>query len=191
MSQAPQRDEFPTLSFAESLGVIYFFALAYSTCLTLFSRWRFGPNAFGLYALVSPVIFVLGMCLFHDLAIGVMALAWCVMLIVHRVNTFREAVAGIRLHSEFAGYPWIARWYGSEKLARMHEPALWLLAGLVLVIASPFLMLFVWGGAAALMVRTVMEDLAHENRVRNLLDAEIEQEILLDEWNQRRGDPWA
>lgn len=189
MSQGQQRDEFPHMSVAESLGLIYFLSLAYSTCLIVFSRWRFGTQAFGTHALVSVLIFFFGTACTGSLSIGGMGILWLLMLIVHRLATWRAWSRNERVHSEYAGYCWILTWsYGSERRAREMEPAVWVLVGIPLGVISPYLMGFVWGGAVALAIRTIIEDQAFQNRIRNMMDAEIEQEVLIEEWQRRRGD---
>ena len=185
--QQPEQRQDNQFNFADSVNLTYFVADCLATCLTLFIRRNYGTQAFGFNAVAAFVILLLVASDANDLLMTWMWISWCILLIVHRVQTFQNWRRGIRLHSQYAGDPTIAmRFLRDPAHARWLEPFLCLGVAVCMIPFSQITAAFVFWGAVALLVRTSMDREVHRKRVRHLLDAEIEQEFLVEQWQRQR-----
>jgi hypothetical protein len=119
-------------------------------------------------------------------------LIWVLVVALHRIRSLRTKKQGRIIHSRYVGDSWLASKLSPRaKLKRIHgsiEPALTLLAAIILF---PFSLtvgkyLFFGGFAVAifnLMVRSVME-----NRVRQMRDAHIEQQATARAFRGQDGE---
>lgn len=157
----------------DAFWFLYRLANAHATCFAVFTRDCFGCEALGwngVFALVM-LLFLLpiqGMIPFFGL--------WFIAIVVQRIRTLRYRRQGVRVHSMDPGVPWLAlKFTKSHAVAvTVVEPAIVGAAGAVISLWSDGLGTFVMLGAASLLVRTGIEQLAARMRVQRMIDANIE-----------------
>ncbi|MDP1795972.1 MAG: hypothetical protein Q8K78_00750 [Planctomycetaceae bacterium] len=177
-------------SFSDSINVLYFLTVAHSTCLTPFLRERFGAEAFGLPGVAAAVLLFTMVGITGSADLTFYGIAWFIMLVVHRVQTLQNRWKGIREHSRYAGFPAATKlcfpFVRDERLLKRLEPLLVAGIGGLLCFASPVVGQFVVTGAGSLAITTVLDQFAHHRRLQQLQDAELEQEVLLADWERQR-----
>ncbi|MDZ4858031.1 MAG: hypothetical protein SGI88_03540 [Candidatus Hydrogenedentes bacterium] len=171
--------------FAASL--MYFAALSYSTCFSVFMRKGFGSEALGLNGIAA--FFVILLSVGHDGFMAMFLLVWIVALLFQRACTFRMSRLGIHPHSKYAGepalvYKLIPR-ITSESKAQSIEPMLCLIVGVLLCPVSQRLGAFVFCGFFSMLIQRAMEAQLSMMRTRRMRDAEIEQRVMADNWKGR------
>lgn len=176
-------------TFQDSVNWTYFITSSLATCLTVFTRHQFGSEAFRFDAVCALLILILTAAFSHDDYITLMCLLWVAFLITHRGQTFRNWRKGIHLHSRYAGEPGMAMLFVKDEVrARWLEPFLCAGIGLALSYLSQSLSQFVLVCSVALLIRTWMETETGRVQLRNLRDAEIEQQSLIEHWQKNRGE---
>lgn len=183
--QQPQRDTGKPDS-AYAFGLVYLFCQAHRMCLTVFMRRNFGTHAHEPHSIVAFVglLFMAGAYPFFRLY----AVAWVVVLIGQRIQSYRLRLKGRDGHSAYSGYPWLAmRWPGvkTEKAAREAEPFLCLLMGLVLLTLYPPLGAFVMAGFVSFSGCILIDWMVERQRLRAMRDAEIEMRYYAERYRGR------
>lgn len=167
---------------AQSFGMLYIVAQCHSIALTVFTRHSFGTRAFDPFAVFT--FFGLYLLAAEHPGFGYFLVAWLVLLIIHRVRSFRLR----HLHSRYGGYPWLAMRFPFVKTewdARRLEPLLYLAIGLLLAESAPALALFIGLGFVSQAVLLVLEELIAQQRLRAMRDAEIELGYYSDRFRGR------
>jgi hypothetical protein len=190
MSQNSQQEgKQPTKG--DMLGLLLLLANAHATCVTIFTRSRFGVEALGVRGLAAFVLMVVygglrapGMFLY----LGV----WLLALMIQRISTFRLVRQGWRAHSRYAGYPALAMKLPgvSERTAVMLiEPLLCVLVGaLIYCTVSEGVGVFVMLSFVSLLFRLALDQEITRKRVQKMRDAELEQRYLADRFRGEVDD---
>ena len=166
--------------------VAYTLANAHATCLTVFVRSRFGTRALGLNGLLAMVLIPLYGALATAPEMFPFGVAWLAVLACRRAGSLRLARRGVREHSAYDGWPWLAllcpfvRREGTAKV--LVEPALCLLAGSLLMPLSQPLGGFVLVGTFTLLFKAGTDREVNRSRLRAMRDAHIESTQLAEQF---------
>ena len=164
----------------ESLDVGYRLFHCHLSALAVFIRRDFGLEALGINAFIAGLMILLTYAATGDPAMKAFLVMWLVAQIVQRVRSFRNKRRGMRIHSRYAGYPWLAMrvpFVRSETVAvRFVEPLLCLTAGWVLMHLSRPLGGFVMLGCVSFFIRNNIDAEIQRVRLRQMDDARIEAE---------------
>jgi len=188
-----------SVSLADSTNWLYLCTTAHATCLTVFLRESFGAEALGVPG-VSALLFLIGaVCVTGSPDLLLFGAIWLMALLAQRVHSFQQQRTGFRLHSRYAGFPAATKlvfpFVTDERVLQRLEPLVAGGLGLGLLMCSPVIGQFVLWGAGSLMIRTTLDQFSHHRRLQELHDAEIEQEVLLADWERQRrhrkgNDSW-
>jgi len=189
MYDQQQQQSGSEFSFQDSVNLTYLVTWVLSTTLTVFTRIRFGSEALGINSVGACLILLLTAGFSNDDGMAVMWLLWCGLQLSHRWRTFLEWRRGIRRHSRYGGEPGMAMLFiKDEQAAKWLEPFLCAGIGLLLAPVSVVLTQFILIASGALLVRTAMEAMAIRAELRNLRDAEIESQYLIERRRRDRGE---
>lgn len=191
MSQSP-RDDSPFVTPAQSANIVYALLSAHAMCFYPFLRASFGAEGLGFVAVFALLLQLVCIVASGDPALLYFLGAWFVALIIQRFITFSDWFKGRRVHSEYEGYPVVTRimfpYINDERQLRTME-----LFGCVAV-AVPFcatqsdsLANFILSGVVTLPLKHGIETYVRHRRMQQLEDAEIEHDLLLAEWDERRN----
>ena len=171
----------------DGLGLLYMATNVVATCVTPFMRHSFGVEALGFPGFFALVLMIT--CTASVPRMPLFIAAWLIALITQRLWTFRLVRKGIRWHSRYAGYPWLAMrmpFVRSEETATgFVEPMICFLAGVALCPLSESLGGLVMLTAPALMIRNGIEKELQRKRLQRMHDAEIEQRCMSDRFRNR------
>ena len=169
---------------AQGLNLVYFVSNVFATSIGVFIRKDFGKEALGFNSLFAFIAMVLIAGDSPDKAFGYFVIAFVGMQIYRRIETFRLCRKGDVIHSQYAGYPYLAMkvpFVKSEKVAReVVEPVICVIAGLLLMPVSVGMGDYILICAIGLVVRHCMEDAVSRRRVQRMRDAQIEHEWYSD-----------
>ncbi len=185
-----------SMSVADSTNLLYFLTTAHSTCLTVFLRESFGSEALGVPGVSALLLLFVAVGVTGSPDLLLYGGIWLIVLMGQRAQTFQNQRKGLRLHSRYAGFPAATKvcfpFVTDERILQRLEPFVAGGIGLVLLWCSPAIGQFVLWGAFSLAIRTTLDQFTHHRRLQELHDAEIEQEVLLADWErqrrQRKGD---
>jgi hypothetical protein len=188
---SPPQSESNGWSPSQTVNLVYLVATAHATCLTVFLRDSFGAEALGVPGIAAFLLLFVTVGATGSPDLLFFSLLWFIALIVQRLQTLRNGWCGIHQHSRYAGYPAATRlccpFVTDERVLQRLEPVLAaVLGGLVLLLWSNDIGQFVLWGAGSLAIRMVLDQFTHHRRLQQLHDAELEQQVLLADWERQR-----
>ena len=164
-----------------------------TTTITPFIRTRFGINANGWTGVGALLLLLFWWALDEtDQIMGGYFFLWLFALMVQKARTLALIKKGERIHSRYWGDPWLAM-----KIPLVHsqrtaiiavEPAICLLAGVVMSSVSEPLGTLWMIGFVTLPLRNAIEHAATEARLQSMDDAEIEGRYYAELRKQRWGE---
>lgn len=179
-----------SFSLTDSVNWLYFIVTAHATCLTVFLRHSFGSEGLGFPGVAALLFLVGSIVVTSDPTLIWLLVLWFAALVVQRIITISQQLRGLRQHSRYAGYPGVTRALFpamTEELALQRmEPVVCGVIGLVLLAIVPTIGGFVLTGAVSLAVKTGIEHAAQRRTLQQWRDAEIEQQVLLEDWERFR-----
>ncbi len=196
-SQQEQDSRFGSM--ADSTNLIYLVTTAHATCLTVFLREKFGSEALGIPGVCALLLLLITVGLTGSPDLLLFGGCWFIALIVQRSQTLHNHWKGLRLHSRYAGFPAATRlcfpFVSDERVLQRLEPVVASGIGGLLWLCSPAVGQFVLWGAFSLAIKTGLDQFSHHRHLQQLHDAEIEQEVLLADWERQRrsrkgNDSW-
>ncbi len=194
-----RQQESDSMSVADSTNWLYLLTTAHSTCLTVFLRESFGSEALGIPGVSALLLLIVAVGVTGSPDLLLYGGIWLIVLMGQRAQTFQNQRKGIRLHSRYAGFPAATKvlfpFVTDERVLQRLEPFVAGGLGLGLLLCSPTIGQFVLWGAFSLAIRTTLDQFTHHRRLQELHDAEIEQEVLLADWERQRrnrkgNDSW-
>ena len=172
-----------------SFNVALAIANVHAMCITPFIRTGFGIEAFGPVALASLVLMMVlgGLVPAPDMVPYV--LFWMFAVLVQRGRSIKAARKGVKGHSRYQGWPALAMRLvpsvqGEMKAKMLVEPMICLVAGGLIWFVSPFVGKFVMCGFLSMAFTADVNRQFWKARVRQMKDAQIEQEQLIRMFNE-------
>lgn len=165
------------------INAVCLLAHAHAHCLYPFLRYGYGLQVPGFQGVMAVGLMWVACLYTEDLAILKFLGVWLVATIIQRVIAFYRHWRGLREHSHYEGYPWLAALFArgrGEIVARSFEPVLVVPAGLGLAVWSEPLGVFVLAGAVSLPLVLIISETAKLRRVTDMLDMELEQRALAE-----------
>ncbi len=157
-------------------GSLYAIALVLTTCVTVFTRRRFGAEALGWNGLGAFLLLLFyagsspGMQVYFCL--------WVLALLIQRCQTIWMGIRGHVEHSRYGGWPWLAiRFAKNEMQAKALEVLLCLIAGGLLYSLSEAVGMFVIRCGFGMAVVQVIDRQVLAMQDRRMRDAEIEMRL--------------
>jgi hypothetical protein len=171
----------------DSFNLTYALAHAHAMCITPFIRSGFGYEAFGFTSLAAMI----GMLLLGGLApapsMFTYLVLWLYAVVIQRGWSWQAERSGEHTHSKYQGRPTLAMgipFVKRESTAKAWvEPLICLIAGRLLYFLSPFVGDFVMWGSFSLAFTAQVQHRFWQARVRRLRDAQLEQEHLMQMFN--------
>ena len=165
---------------SEAFNIFYFACNVHASCISPFIRKDFGAQHHRNYGLFTTILLLvvagedrsgLGTLYFF---------AWLAAVIFRRIETFMLMKKGTIIHSQYAGYPWLAMRFPfvrKESFAMgIIEPEMCLATGIALLPLSEPLGLLFMGGFISFLSRNGIERDVVKKRIQAMHDARIEQE---------------
>ena len=157
----------------------------------MFIRRRFGTHYFGLTTALGIGFFWLYYAMMIEASFSepfaLVFLAWLVMNVWHRSVAFKNDRGIHRVHSRYNGWPLLCDLLPiSEQAAKSNlEPIFIILCSMVFIpLKAPCLLIFFVVAGFAGAIENTMTNLRMKARVRQLQDAEIEHQVLMEEFDQ-------
>lgn len=157
----------------------------------MFSRRCFGVNHFGLSTALGIGFFWLYYAVMIEASFsepfGWVFLAWLTMNLWHRSVAYRKDRSIHRVHSRYNGWPLLCDFLPiSEQTAKNSlEPIFIILCSMIFIpLKAPCLLIFFVAAGMAGAIESTMMDHRMKARVRQLRDAEIEHQVLMEEFDQ-------
>ena len=171
--------------------LLSFFFQALGSVPQMFLRRRFGINHFGMSTGCGILLFWLYYGVTAELStsepFGVVFLMWLALNIWHRISAYRHDGTPNRVHSRYNGWPILCDLLPiSERIAkRWIEPIFMLLCSMIFIaFNAPCLLLFFACASFASGIDSTQIELRMKSRVRQIRDAEIDQEVLMNEFDR-------
>jgi hypothetical protein len=166
---------------SEGFNVIYFLAEVHAACFTPLLRSGFGRDGLGMAGAFAFVAIGLWAAFAQSYAILAYLWVWLAFVIYRRIETWRLAAKGWRIHSRWQGDPWTASWLiKNDEKARRLELCVVLFAAIA---AAPFdegLASFLLAGMVSLaVVEGVRQQILYRRRIERE-NAVIEAESYMD-----------
>lgn len=187
MQQPQHKPPADQLTMAGAFGGLYMIALVLTTCVTVFTRRRFGAHALGWNGVGAFVLLLLcagswpGMLIYFWI--------WLAALIIQRSQTIRMELRGDYEHSRYSGWPWLtSRFAKTERQAKALEVPLCMIVGGLLCPLSEQVGMFVILCGFAMSVVLAIEGQAMAMQVRRMRDAEIEMRQAAERFRGVRND---
>lgn len=177
-SQQPQRPPFQDIR--DGFNVLAHLANGYATGILPFIRRDFGTNFFGFNALVALLVMLLFGAMENSDDMLRYMFVWFFFVAAQRLDAARAVRKGRIIHSRYGGDSWLACKFlpkGRRKTIHMLvEPALCLIAGVLIIPYSPAVGKYLILGCFAVLAHNGMSRVVMEQRVRQMHDAHIEQQ---------------
>jgi hypothetical protein len=178
MNNHPQKEPFQDIR--TGFNVFWHLVSGYATAIVPFIRKDFGSAFFGLNALVAIlVMMIFGAMENSDDMLNYMFL-WILFVAAHRLDAGRAHRKGLIIHSRYVGDSWLANKLASKSKRRtvqlLIEPAICLIAGVLICPHSPGVGKFLILGAFAVLMFNGSQRALMEGRVRQMHDAHIENQ---------------
>lgn len=179
-NQQPQQSPEP---FADIRRGFNFFLMAvngYATGILPFIRKDFGTNFFGFNALVAVVVMLLFGAMENSDDMFAYMFLWVLFVAAQRMDAARAVRNGRIIHSRYGGDSFLAHKLAPKSrrktIEMLIEPAICLIAGVLIIPYSPGVGKYLIVGCFALLLFNGMQRGVMEQRVRQMHDAHIEQQ---------------
>jgi hypothetical protein len=185
-----QNQQEQKMGMRESFNLCYLILNSLATCVTVFTRSRFGCEALGANG-VGALVIILGYGAFGhvpEMFTGFLPV-WLVFLICRRAQTFNLLRQGWQIHSYYS-YPWLGMLFArKESAAKGVEWFVCLVTGaaLALYVSEPVGEFVAVASFAMLFVESIHTSV-QRRRLQSMVDAELEQRSLSDLYRGRRDD---
>jgi len=180
----------------DGFNVLRLLAAAHSMTITVFIRSGFGPQLLdkrGAYGAI--LLFVVAGFSGQPVMLNYL-FAFLAALLIQRIKTAAAKRAGVRLHSLYDGHPWLGMFLTRKEMFAKGavEPVLCFAAAVAIGCfgeahhSAALLTLAGWlfiGIASLGFDHVVYAGLQHQ-RLREMEDAEIENEILMQQYRERK-----
>ncbi len=175
MSNGQQQPDNGKIDKQYAFALLYVIANAHRMMLAVFLRHSFGIRAHEPHGIIA--FFVLLVLAGTGRVFLIYFWLWIVTLAGQRIYSFRLRFKGVKQHSRYQGYPWLAMRLpsiNSEAEARKVEPFICLLLGLLLVTICEPLGYFVAAGFVSLTVSMGIDWIVEKQRLMTMNDGELE-----------------
>lgn len=174
---------------ADSFNLMLILSSAHATSITVFIRTGFGVEALGFPGLFAAILICLIGVFNHAPEMFNYLGVWLIALMLQRITTASMLRRGRVWHSRDTGYPALAMKLTRNMTTaiRFVEPAMCLVAGVVLSLYSQVLGVFVGMGVLSLTIRNAVDYQIAKVRIQGMVDAQIEQQWLAQEVRRRTG----
>jgi|ERR1700722_7008543 len=173
----------------DSFNLTFFVAHAHAMCFTPFMRSGIGYEAFGFTSLFSAILmlFLGGAVPAPDMF--TFFLLWLFAVVIQRGRSWQAERNGGNVHSHYQGWPVLAMrlvpFVKRQSTAKIWvEPLMVLAAGRLICFISPFVGDFVMWGSFSLAFTARVQRQFWRARVRQLRNAQLEQEQLTEMFNR-------
>lgn len=176
-NQQPQE---PFHDIRTGFNVVMHLIDGYATAIVPFFRKDFGSAFFGVNALVALLVMLVFGAMENDDTMLNYMLLWILFVAAHRLDAARNYRKGKVIHSRYVGDSWLASKFAGKIKRRtvqlLVEPAMCLIAGVLICPHSESIGKFLILGAFAVLIFNGSQRAAMEQRVRQMHDAHIEQQ---------------
>ena len=121
-------------------------------------------------------------------------IAYVAMCFLHRISAVRQSICGRSSgHSYYNGTPIVCRLFKNlpeDQAKQRVEPVLVISSGLLCLVWNQPLGCYLIGGAIALLMSEGVAGMVKRQRVLDMHDAIIEQQLLAEQFRKQRGDRW-
>jgi hypothetical protein len=123
----------------QSFNILYFFLTGYAACFWPFLRTGFGVRAFHTAGIGAMIVMYLAAAFGPCPEMIYFFPVWLALVVIHRLDAFRNDARGRQRHSLYDGYPWLVMGClrvkpDHEYLAKgLFEPVILFIAGALLL----------------------------------------------------------
>jgi len=164
----------------------------YATAIVPFIRKDFGTAFFGLNSLVAVLVMMVFGAMENDDTMLRYMFLWLLFVTAHRLDAARNSRKGRVIHSRYVGDSWLAgKLFSKAKRKTVQlliEPAICLIAGILICPHSPGVGKFLILGAFAVLMFNGSQRALMEGRVRQMHDAHIEQQATAQMFRENGDD---
>ena len=164
----------------------------YATAIVPFIRKDFGTAFFGLNSLVAVLVMMVFGAMENDDTMLRYIFFWLLFVTAHRLDAARNSRKGRVIHSRYVGDSWLAgKLFSKAKRKTVQlliEPAICLIAGILICPHSPGVGKFLILGAFAVLMFNGSQRALMEGRVRQMHDAHIEQQATAQMFRENGDD---
>jgi len=180
MSGQPQQQEsFSRVKPGDTINLFYFVANIHRTAIATLIRRDYGSEALGWNAFLAMILIFMVYAATLDQVVLFYLGVWFFCQIGQRIRTFWNFRKGIVIHSQYAGYPYLAMMVPfvrrQSTATGIIEPMMCLFGGVLLCPLSVNLGGFIMCGLLSFMVTDGIEREIRRQRLVRMHDAEIEQ----------------
>ena len=177
-SQQPQRPPFQDIR--DGFNVLAHLVNGYATGILPFIRRDFGSNYFGFNALIAVLVMILFGAMENSDDMLRYIFVWLVFVAAQRLDAARAVRKGRIIHSHYGGDSFLAYKLAPKSRRKtvqmLIEPAICLIAGVLIIPYSPAVGKYLIIGCFAVLMHNGMSRVVMEQRVRQMHDAHIEQQ---------------
>jgi len=177
-SQQPQRPPFQDIR--DGFNVLAHLVNGYATGILPFIRRDFGSNYFGFNVLIAVLVMILFGAMENSDDMLRYIFVWLVFVAAQRLDAARAVRKGQIIHTRYGGDSWLAYKLAPKSRRKtvqmLIEPAICLIAGVLIIPYSPAVGKYLIIGCFAVLMHNGMSRAVMEQRVRQMHDAHIEQQ---------------
>jgi hypothetical protein len=177
-SQQPQRPPFQDIR--DGFNILAHVVNGYATGILPFIRRDFGTNFFGFNALVAVGVMLFFGAMENSDDMLRYIFVWVVFVAAQRLDAARAVRKGRIIHSHYGGDSFLAHKLAPKSRRKtvqmLIEPAICLIAGVLIIPYSPAVGKYLIIGCFAVLMNNGMSRAVMEQRVRQMHDAHIEQQ---------------
>ncbi len=175
-----QQQKEPFQDIRSGVNIFWHLVSGYATAIVPFIRKDFGTAFFGLNALAAVFVMLVFGAVENADDMLIYFFVWALFVLAHRLDASRNYRKGRIIHSQYVGDSWLASKLVSKARRKtvqmLIEPAICLIAGVLICPHSPGIGKFLILGAFAVLIFNGSQRVVMEDRVRKMHDAHIEQQ---------------
>jgi hypothetical protein len=180
-NQQPQQQQRPPFQdIRDGLNFLAWAVNGYATGILPFIRKDFGTNFFGMNALIAIGVMLLFGAMENSDDMLVYMFLWVLFVAAQRLDAARAMRKGKIIHSRYGGDSWLAYKLAPKSKRKtvqmLIEPAICLIAGVLIIPYSPGVGKYLIVGCFAVLLFNGLQRGVMEQRVRQMHDAHIEQQ---------------
>jgi hypothetical protein len=179
-NQPPQQQRPPFQDVRDGFNILWHLVNGYATGILPFIRKDFGTQFFGINAVVALFVMLLFGAMENSDDMLRYMFVWAVFVAIQRLDAARAIRRGKINHSRYVGDSWIASKLAPKSkrktMQMLIEPAICLIAGVLICPHSPGVGKFLIVGCFAVLMFNGMQRGVMQQRVRGMHDAHIEQQ---------------
>ncbi|HZL38107.1 MAG TPA: hypothetical protein VFC78_22515 [Tepidisphaeraceae bacterium] len=180
MSQQQQPQRPPFQDIRDGLNFLWLAVNGYATGILPFIRKDFGTDFFRLNALIALGVMLLFGAMENSDDMLTYMFVWALVVAAQRLDAARAVKKGKIIHSRYVGDSWLAYKLAPKSRRKtvqmLIEPAICLIAGVLIIPYSPGVGKYLIVGCFAVLMFNGMQRAVMEQRVRRMHDAHIEQQ---------------